>query len=114
MNMTNKKLITTIRLTILALSFFAVLSTTGFAMTTEHEVTLAYVRKYPNEFSVNVAKGEDGLIDFTITHDVPRPMYHVADLAIYHHGKLIARSTTPSFGKKQGNEFHFALVPEDI
>jgi hypothetical protein len=87
---------------------------TVFALTTEHEVTLAYVRAHAEEFSVKVAKGEDGLIDFTITHDVSRPMYHVAHLAIYHQDKLITRSDTPSFGKKQDNTFHFAPLPEDI
>jgi hypothetical protein len=88
-------------------------STTVFALTTEHEVTLTYVRDHPKEFSVVVAK-KAGLIDFTIKHDVARPMYHVAHLAIYHQGKLLATSDTPSFGKKQGNVFHFSIAAEDV
>src|SRR5207244_2936421 len=90
------------------------LTTTVFALTTEREITLAYVREHPKEFSVNVAKGKDGLIDFTITHDVATPMYHVAHLAIYHRGTLIATSDTPSFGKKRDNKFHFSIAAEDI
>jgi hypothetical protein len=92
----------------------AAFSTTVFALTTEHEVTLAYVRDHPKEFSVVVAKAKAGLIDFTIKHDVARPMYHVAHLAIYHQGKLIATSDTPSFGKKQANVFHFSISAEDV
>ena len=41
-------------------------------------------------------------------------MYHVAHLAIYHGGKLIATSDTPSFGKKGDNKFHFSIAAEDI
>ncbi len=92
----------------------AIFGTTSFALTTEREVTLAYVRDHPKEFSVKVAKGKDGLIDFTITHDVVRPMYHVAHLVVYHQGQLIATSDTPSFGKKQANTFHFSIAAEDI
>jgi hypothetical protein len=99
---------------ILGCCIAATLSTTGFALTTEHEVTLAYVRDHPKEFSVEVTKGKDGLITFTIKHDVATPMYHVAHLAVYHQGQLIATSDTPSFGKKQANTFYFSLSAEDI
>lgn len=92
----------------------ATLSTTGFAMTTEREVTLAYVRDHHKEFSVEVTKGKDGLIAFTIKHDVSQPMYHVAHLAVYHQGKLVATSDTPSFGKKQDNIFSFSIAVEDL
>ena len=92
----------------------ATLPATAFALTTEHEITLAYVREHPETFSVKVAKGEEGLIDFRIKHDVSRPMYHVAHLAIYHQGKLIATSDTPVFGKKHDNEFSFSIAAEDI
>jgi hypothetical protein len=90
------------------------LAGTAFAMTTEREITAAYVREHPTEFSVKVAKGKEGLIDFTITHDVATPMYHVAHLAIYHRGELMATSDTPSFGKKHDNTFHFSIAAADI
>src|SRR4051812_43766094 len=90
------------------------LATSAFALTTEQEITLAYVRDHPAEFTVSVAKDRDGLIGFKITHDVARPMYHVAHLAVYHQGKLIATSDTPSFGKKHDNTFHFALAAENL
>ena len=61
-----------------------------------------------------MAKGKEGLIDFTIKHDVARPMYHVAHLEVYHQSKLIATSSTPSFGTKGWNTFYFSLSPEDI
>jgi hypothetical protein len=85
-----------------------------FAMTTEDQITLTYLHDHPDEFTVKVAKGKEGLIDFTIVHNVPRPMYHVAHLAIYHAGKLTATSDTPSFGKKRDNTFHFSAAPEDL
>jgi len=100
----------------LLLTCFAAVAlvTPAFALTTEHEITLGYVREHPNEFAVNVTKGKAGLIDFTITHNVAMRMYHVARLAIYHRGTLIATSDTPSFGKKGKNTFYFSLAAEDI
>jgi hypothetical protein len=85
-----------------------------FAITTEHDVTPKYVRSHPDEFSIKVTKGTDGLIEFEIKHDVPRPMYHVANLTIFHNGKLIARSTTPVFGKLRDNTFHFSTAPNHV
>jgi hypothetical protein len=92
----------------------ATLATTVLAMTIEREVTPAYVREHPEEFSVNVVRGKEGLIDFTITHHVSTPMYHVAHLAIRHQGKLIATSDTPLFGRKRDNGFFFSIAPADL
>ena len=83
-------------------------------MTMEQGVTPAYVREHPKEFSMSVTKGKGGLIDFTIKHNVARPMYHVAHLAVYHQGKLIATSDTPVFGKTKGNTFYFSISADDI
>jgi hypothetical protein len=99
---------------ILACTVAATLITAAFALTIEREITPDYVREHPNQFSVRAAKGNAGLIDFTVTHDVAAPMCHVAHLAIYHGGKLIATSDTPSFGKRHDNRFHFSIAPEDI
>ncbi|MGA2499074.1 MAG: hypothetical protein ABSH20_15135 [Tepidisphaeraceae bacterium] len=92
----------------------AIVATTAFALTVERQVTPAYVREHPTEFSVEAAAGKDGLIGFTIRHNVASPMYHVAHLAVYHQGKLIATSDTPVFGRKQGDTFHFAVLAEDL
>ena len=92
----------------------AILSTSALALTSEEPVTPAYVREHPKEWSVEVTKGKDGLIHFTIKHDVETPQYHVAHLAVYHQGKLMATSDTPLFGKKRGNTFYFSLAAEDI
>jgi hypothetical protein len=97
-----------------ALTAALVLSTTALALTTEDQVTPAYVREHPKEWSVEVTKGKDGLIHFTIKHDVETPKYHVAHLAVYHQGKLLATSDTPSFGKKDGNTFYFSLSAEAL
>ena len=92
----------------------AALSPPALALTMDDQVTPAYVREHPKEWSVEVTKGEDGLIHFTIKHDVETPQYHVAHLAIYHQSKLIATSDTPSFGKKHFNTFYFSLSKDDI
>jgi hypothetical protein len=94
----------------------AMLATPAFAVKMENEVTVtpAYVRDHPKEFSVDVTKGNDGLIHFIVKHDVAMPMYHVAHFAISHQGRLVAESFTPLFGKKQGNTFHFSISAEDI
>jgi hypothetical protein len=99
---------------LLACIVAATLATTAFALTIEREITPDYVRQHPDEFSVSAAKGKDALIDFTVTHNVATPMYHVAHLTIYHGGKLIATSDTPLFGKKRDNKFHFSIAADDI
>ena len=45
----------------------AILSTSALALTSEEPVTPAYVREHPKEWSVEVTKGKDGLIHFTIS-----------------------------------------------
>ena len=97
-----------------ACALTAALATTALALTIEQEVTPAYVRDHSNEFSVTVSQGQGGLIQFRIKHAVPKPMYHVAHLAVYHQGKLMATSDTPSYGQKRGNTFWLSLAAEDI
>ena len=92
----------------------ATLASTALALTVIGKVTPDYVREHPKEWSVEVSKARDGLIHFTIKHDVAAPMYHVAHLEVHHRGRLIATSDTPCFGRKQGNTFHFALAPETV
>jgi hypothetical protein len=83
-------------------------------MTVSDQVTPAYVREHPKEWSVEVTKGKDGLIHFTIKHSVETRTYHIAHLEVYHQSKLIATSSTPSFGVKGWNAFYSSLSPEDI
>lgn len=90
------------------------LSFTAHALTMESVVDAAYVREHPGEFSVEVKRQENGLIAFTIRHDVPQAMFHVAQLSLYHQGRLLATSETPIYGRKGANTFHLALAPEQI
>jgi hypothetical protein len=92
----------------------AILSSTALAVTIHQPVTPANVREHPKEWSVEVTKGKNGLIHFVIKHDVETPKYHVAHLAVYHQGRLIATSDTPLYGTKQGNTFYVSLAPEDL
>ncbi len=91
----------------------ATLSTTALA-SLELQIAPAYVREHPKEWSVKVAKKENGLIQFTIVRTLSEPKYLVAHLAVHHAGKLIATSDTPLFGKKKGNTFYFSISAEDI
>jgi len=102
------------QLLVLCCFIAATLATTALALTVNLQVTPAYVREHPKEWSVKVVKGREGLIDFTIKHAVATRMYHVAHLEVYHQGKLIATSDTPSFGKKHDNTFYFSISAEDI
>ncbi len=95
-------------------SVAAICSSTALALTINVPVNAAYVREHPKEWSVEVTKGKDNLIHFTVRHNVETPMYHVAHLAVYHQGRLVTTSDTPSFGKKRGNNFYFSLSAEDI
>ena len=114
MKTTTKCVMKTILLALIASSFLAAASKTALALTTEKEITPTYLQKHPQEFSVDVNEGKDGLINFTIKHNVAQPMYHVAHLAIYQHGKLLAESSTPLFGKKHDNAFHVSLSADTV
>ena len=92
----------------------AMLPTPAWALSVDTKVTPAYVREHAKEFSVKVTKGKNGLIEFRITRTLSQPMYLVARLDVYHQGKIIASSTTPSFGKKYDNDFYFSISPEDV
>ncbi len=93
--------------------FLAVaLATTCLALTTDREVTLAYVREHPKEFSVKVAKDTNGLISFTVVITLPVPRYVVAHLLVRSGERVLARSDTPAFTKNSENTFHFSMPPE--
>ena len=89
-------------------------ATRGFALTTEREVTLAYVHEHPKEWSVKATKKESGRIEFTVVRTLSEPKYLVAHLAVHHAGKIIATSDTPLFAKKKGNTFYFSISAEDV
>jgi hypothetical protein len=92
----------------------AMLSSTASALTIQLQVTPAYVREHPNEWSVKAAKQESGLIQFTVVRTLSEPRYLVTHLAVQHGGRLIATSDTPLFGKKSDNTFHFSISTEDL
>ena len=83
-------------------------------MTIEQPLTVDYVRDHPTEWSITVTRGDEGLVKFTVVRNLQEPRYFVAHLAVQHAGKLIAKSDSPAFGKKQGNTFYFAVAEEDL
>jgi hypothetical protein len=107
---------------LIALVLTAVLGSLAYALTIEQEVPPDYVREHPEQWSVKVAKKENGLIQFTIVRTLSEPKYLVAHLAVHHAGKLIATSDTPLFGKKHDNTvgifsdntFYFSISAEDL
>jgi hypothetical protein len=95
--------------------FIAVtLSTRGFALTTEREVTSAYVHEHLKEWSVKATRKESGLIEFTVVRTLSEPKYLVAHLAVHHTGKLVVTSDTPVFAKQKSSTFYFSISLEDI
>ena len=92
----------------------AIFPTTTLGLTVETQVTVAYVRENPKEWSVKVSRKDNGLIQFTIVRTLSEPRYLVAHLAVHHAGKVIAESDTPTVGHKHDNTFYFAILPEDL
>jgi hypothetical protein len=92
----------------------AILSSTALGLTINEQVTPAYAREHPKEWSVKAAKKESGLIQLTVVRTLSEPKYLVAHLAVHHAGRLIATSDTPLFGKRKENTFYFSLATEDI
>ena len=92
----------------------AILSSTALALTINEQVTPAYVREHPKEWSLKATKTESGLIQFTVVRNLSEPKYLVARLAVHHAGRLIATSDTPLFGKKKDNTFYLSICTEDI
>ena len=84
----------------------------SFGLTTERDITPDYVNSHPEEFSVKVNKDKNGLVGFKLQHNVSRPMYHVAHLTVMKEGKILADSSTPTFGKMHDNIFHFSISPD--
>ena len=108
-----KRMKMTSSLTSLAGCFLtAIFSTAGLALTVDQQVTPAYIRDHPKEFSVKVRKDKNGLFAFTVVRTLSEPKYLVAHLAVLHQGKIIAESHTPSFAKKNDNTFYFSISPE--
>lgn len=88
-------------------------ATRGFALTTDCDVTLAYVHEHSREWSVKATRKASGLIEFTVVRTLSEPKYLVAHLAVHHAGKLVATSDTPVFAKQEANTFYFSISLED-
>jgi len=84
----------------------------SFGLTTERDITPDYVNSHPEEFSVKVNKDKNGLVGFKLQHNVSRPMYHVVHLTVMKEGKILADSSTPTFGKMHDNIFYFSVSPD--
>ncbi len=106
--------LTAIRCALLSASLSLTMGARTYSMTVEDPLTFAYVREHPDEWSVKVEHGENGLVQFTVVRNLKEPRYFVAHLAVHHQGKLIVKSDSPAFGKKKGNTFYFALLEEDL
>jgi hypothetical protein len=82
------------------------------ALTVDVPVTPAYLREHRKELSLKTARRPDGLLEFTITRTLQEPRYFVARLLLRREGKTIVETNIPSYGKKNANQFSFALAPE--
>ena len=98
----------------LTIALIAACCRIAWAMTAEMDVTATYVREHPKEFSVKVARGKSGLLNFTVTRTLKEPRYFVAQFTLRHGGRVMAESYSPSYGQKYENKFYFSLSAEDI
>ena len=106
--------LTAIRCASLSAALCLTMAARTYSLTVEEPLTVDYVREHPDEWSVKVERGENGLIKFTVVRNLKDPRYFVAHLAVHHQGKLIVKSDSPAFGKKQGNTFYFSLLEDDL
>jgi hypothetical protein len=95
---------------VLLLSFAGAAS----ALTVDVAVTPAYLREHRKELSLKTARRPDGLLEFTITRTSPERRYFVARLLLRREGKTVVETSIPSYGKKNSNQFFFALAPESL
>ncbi|MBT3378986.1 MAG: hypothetical protein HN742_02425 [Lentisphaerae bacterium] len=91
-----------------------VASSSAVALTVEQRITPEYVRSHPNEFSVSVAKEENGLLAFTVVLALKPPRYVVAHLEVRDGDRTLVESHTPVFTRNARNTFHFSIAPEYV
>jgi hypothetical protein len=84
------------------------------AVVVEQQVTPAYVKENPKEFSIKVKKRDDGLIQFTVTRQLSRPQYFVASLAVREGSTLLSESNSPSFIRNDSATYYFAVLPKHL
>jgi hypothetical protein len=106
--------LTALRCALLSASLCLTMAARTYSLTVEEPLTVDYVHEHPDEWSVKAERGENGLIKFTVIRNLKEPRYFVAHLAVHHHGKLIAKSDSPAFGKKKGNTFYFSVLEDDL
>lgn len=92
----------------------AALSIQALALTISVPLTRSYVQENPGGFRIKVTRASNGLLTFTITRNLSKPMYLVAHLSVHHRGQLIAESHSPAFSRNRENTFYFSLLPADV
>jgi hypothetical protein len=90
------------------------LPTAGRALTVDEQVTPAYLRQHAREFSLKVARQDNGLIGFTLVRTLAQPKYRVARLVVKRDGETVAESTTPAFSRNNTNSFYFSVSARDL
>lgn len=104
----------TLRVTLLGASLLVAAPTTTRALTVDQQVTPAYLREHAKEFSLKVARKENGLLGFTLVRTLAQPKYRVARLVVKRDGETVAESSTPSFARNSSNSFYFSLSARDL
>ena len=64
--------LTAIRCALLFASLCLTMATRTYSLTVEDPLTVDYVREHPDEWSVKVERGENGLIKFTVVRNLNR------------------------------------------
>ncbi len=100
--------------TLCGTAFVLLLSSWAYAVSVDRNITAEHVKLNPNEFTVSVVEGPDGLVAFSVVYTCPEPRYVVAHLVVKDSLRTYAESHTPSFTKNHSNTFHFSIPREMV
>jgi len=84
-------------------------SSVALALTVELDVTPEYGGQ---DLSVEVHKGADGLLAFTVVLTLKEPQYVTAHLAVRDSRRTLATSDTPAYTRVERNPFCFSIPPD--
>jgi hypothetical protein len=103
-----------LRLPVLGATLLFGATSAAGALTVDQQVTPAYLREHAREFTVKVARRNNGLIGFTVTRTLAQPKYRIARLLVKRDGETLAESSTPAFARNNTSSFYFAVSARDV
>jgi hypothetical protein len=98
-----------------AMVFLLAGETLAIAETEDVDVTAAYVKEHPKEFSIVAKNGDDGLIHFRIIRHLSEPSYLVAHFEVRDKDSVVATGDFPGFFvEEKVARYWFAVSPKRL